>query len=594
MAFYRVIPLQSGDFSIQSDSGYLHSRRNPRKEASRVAQNVIQNSGISKRVHGSRPIHVLCVNPGLGYIAQEILNYYPHADIYGIYSDPRLLHTIREQSPDLLKQFTGTVFSVSSPRELTVSTSQTFTAEEETFLESLFSDLRIMNSLVIPWPGARNVPGNDALLSGIQEIMASSQKQLQTKMFFGPLWIRNYRKNLARLSSANSGGAPPGRPMQKSRSGQHRGVILCASGPSLEEVLPLLKKHLHELSPSGNSSSRPEIWALPSALRALNYWEIPVDSVVSIDGGYWAGVHLRYAASADLIRISLSAAMPERLHSLFHGKIALFSLKMPFEMDGCALETSPERGSVLFTALDLIRARYRGNCIVIGADFARSRGRSHCRPHSFDEFISSRTCRTSPLETEMFRRSMGDQLDMYARWFQAHVSAIPGVYRLRLSGKQLDPREGISAADAWKILETSPPFPDSGKDDSVSAPSPGAPSAGASPVEGCGIYPPPSAAECSRLFSRYHSRLDSRLPSQTGSRHPESEEEDNSWIIVQRLVYSRGIALKHAHGRWLSGEDEEECIARVLENDFKAQRKNERNSENVENGKAMPKGEPDE
>lgn len=561
------------------------------------------------RVHGSRPIHVLCVNPGLGYIAQEILRYYPHADIHGIYSDPRLLHTIREHSPDLLKHFTGTVFSVSFPRQFTVSSSRTFTAEEQTFLESLFSDLRIMNSLVIPWPGARNVPGNDVLLSGIQEIMAASQKQLQTKMFFGPLWIRNYRKNLARLSSSNSEGAPPVRPMQTSRAGQHRGVILCASGPSLEEVLPLLKKHLHELPPSGNSSSRPEIWALPSALRALNYWEIPVDSVVSIDGGYWAGVHLRYAASADLIRISLSAAMPERLHSLFHGKISPFSLKMPFEMDGCALEASPERGSVLFTALDLIRSRYRGNCIVIGADFARHRGRTHCRPHSFDEFISSRTCRTAPMETEMFRRSMGDQLEMYARWFQAHVSEIPGVYRLRMSGKQLDPRESIAAADAWKMLETSPPFPDSGKENSGNAPSPGIPSVGsspvgsspvgepsfdASPVEGCGISPPPSPVECKRLFSRYHSRLDSPLPSRTGSRQPELEEGDNSWRIVQRLVYSRGIALKNAHGRWLSGDDEEECIARTLEHDVQGQRNTERNSENIQDGHVMPKGEPDE
>lgn len=537
MGSYRIIPLNGGDFSIHSDSGYLHSRRNPRKEAERIAREAIGNSGISSRVDTGRPIYVICVNPGLGYLAETIVRHYPRAIVLGVYSDSVLLDAVRDHSPERLKFFTGPVFALSSPDKIS--------GKELTILEYAVEDLRMMNSLVIPWPGARHVPGNDALMKKIGEIMWSSQKQLQTKMYFGPLWMKNYRRNLQRLSSSrkhNSSREIPGLnmpgPATVPRKFQRRGIILCASGPSLEASLPLLQEYIA----NGHLSFRPEIWALPSALRALQHWNIPVDTVVSIDGGYWAGVHLNHAPPSAALHISMSAAIPQRLFSRFRDRIVPFSLRMPFEQEGCSLESFPERGSVLFTALDQITQNYRGSCIILGADFTDRQGRSHCRPHSFDEFIVSRCSRTRPLEHELFLRTRGDQLDVYAEWFETHLSRMSGLYRLRNTGRVLNTPEVTSLAEAWKMLERSPPFP--------SSPPPAS-------ISGCGIDPPPTHAEYERLFTRFHSS--------TGFfEHPHTIDS-HSQQVMQRLLYSQGIELKNAHASWLSGEDEANCLRRVLE-----------------------------
>lgn len=415
-----LIKLQNHSYSIQYHNKHLHSIKNPRREAERIVRSQLELSKLPERVSDKRSPVFFLLNPGLGYAAEILRQYYPHSVIWAVYSDKTLLEFIRNCAESILK-----------PSEIISAVKPSYFRN---YISSILTGFSTFSAQLIDWLPAAHVPGHRQLLTDYRSAMREIQGGLLSHMYFGRRWMKNVALNVRRTG---------GMRRLKSLAGP---VILCAAGPSLHDRMSLIRK----------MRSRVHVWALPSSVRALLAGGISPDCIVSSDGGYWADLHLRYVPAESHIIMALSSWVSAGLFQNW-GSREFISLKMPF-MRGSHEDVFmelPERASVLFTALDILARIHRGPLILFGADFTSRGLESHVRPHGFDEFIESRGCRLRPLCTERFERVSGGQLGIYAEWFKTRGYANPGLYRWG-DGDELPIPALRSEGDLNRVLAAAP------------------------------------------------------------------------------------------------------------------------------------------
>ena len=486
-----LIRVSENSYSLLYQQKHLHSVRNPWQEAERLIHSQMEASKLYQRISDKRSPVFFLINPGLGHAAVILRKRYSKAVIHAVYSDESLYQFVLNCRESML-----------APEEMIPAINR---SQFKQYLLSNLTGLSVFSTQLINWLPASYLPGHDRLLKEYLAAIREKQADILTRMYFGRRWIQNVRSNIHRLRKPKNLGTISGP------------VVLCASGPSLGDSLPLLRE----------IGSRVHIWALPSALRALRAERICPDCIVSSDGGYWAGPHLRFAPEQSHLIMALSSRVPANLFD--NRKSAEFiSLQMPFIQNAQPFMELPERASVIFTTLDILARLDSDPVIIFGADFDTRELQTHIRPHTFDEFIESTGNRLHPLSTERFRRSTGGQLNLYAEWFRTEKhSEWPTLYRWRGEGAELPIPEIQTRDELMTIINALPAKNITWK-------------GGSKTTQIADIIAPIPHPLPENLFSKEHRSL------------------------REILIYTNGIEFKNQYLQWLSGKTEH-CCVRELE-----------------------------
>jgi len=282
------------------------------------------------------------------------------------------------------------------------------TIEIQKFLETHLIDINIENIHIIEWRPSINYYKEQyvKLLSQVVGFIKRTDAGNRTTAAFGKRWVRNFFKNLNNLEQLLLYRETP------------LPVIITGSGPSLEEVMPIIK----------NVQDSHIIIAASSSLIALQANGITADIVIATDGGNWALHHLYSCKTSLPLAVNLCAALPSQCVSfpkllindgsywqsvIFH-KLALPSVIIP------------QRGTVTATALELALQLNSSNIYLTGMDFSFNDIKTHVKPYTFDNLFFGKANRTKPVYSELFLRFLslkdGGSMNIYSTWFKEQLS----------------------------------------------------------------------------------------------------------------------------------------------------------------------------
>lgn len=253
---------KSGDKSALYASSPLHSLYNPKKEGYSFAKSV--ECDFSPRA-------LILLEPALAYCAEPLKNRFPTASLFAI----RFSHEFDEYNAPF---------------------SRVFYFEEgglESKLLSALSEDELLSALIVPWPATQKCFPSESFgaWKALQGALKRTLSVLATKSHFQKLWAKNaidFFCKTKRVASINASAATP--------------IAICASGPSLEPLLPLLRANQKKVI----------VAALSSAILPLVSAGVTPDLILTTDGGYWARHHLFILKKYPSIKIALppSAAFP--------------------------------------------------------------------------------------------------------------------------------------------------------------------------------------------------------------------------------------------------------------------------------------------
>lgn len=347
---------------------YLHSRRDPGREARRVIA-----EGVSQRA-----TTILILGFGLGYHVDAALS---------IRSEAKVVVVIPSVS----------VFaSALAARDLRhILENPRLVLLVQPSPETVAYALRAHESgelAVVPLRGERTESRRDywaAIDAAVASYKHRREINRNTLIRFGRLWVRNLARNLRAFADA--------RPVRE-LAGALRGfpALVLGAGPSLDRILP----RLPELA------KRMVVIAVDTALAPCLYAGVEPDFLVVVDPQYWNTRHLDRLRLEKTILISESSTH-SRVFRLFR-RLPTYFCSSLFPLGEYLEETVGERGrlgaggSVSTTAWDF--ARYLGSreIVTAGVDLGFPERQTHCRGSFFEERAHLLSSRLSPAETQIF------------------------------------------------------------------------------------------------------------------------------------------------------------------------------------------------
>ncbi len=416
----QVVPTASGFPSLLADGSWVHSSRDPWREAEKIALTV----------EGPGPIFIFGF--GLGYLVEAVSRRFP---------DRPLIVLESQISVFALAQETRDIGSLCNKANV-----RFFVGLEPDriipFLDELWSDVpeapvrRLYNRLLYE----KDSPWYRSVEEAIDLWFTKASINEATLKRFGKRWVRNLSANLHSIRDY------PG-------IGELQGLfhgfpaLVVAAGPTLDDLLPLLPE----------LARRCVVIAVDTALRALLSRGVKPDFVVVVDPQFWNFRHLDRCSTSDSILITESAVYP----SVFRQPFKRIFLGSSFFPLGRFIENRLEikgelgaGGSVATTAWDFARL-LGANPILMGAlDLSYPELKTHFRGALFEERAHEQAYRFLPAETQSVRAlrdvapfwatDMAGQkvltdkrLTVYAAWFQNRFAQFPGVSTLRLSTQSL-------------------------------------------------------------------------------------------------------------------------------------------------------------
>lgn len=364
----------------------LHSYYNPQKEADRFAASVCCDF---------EPSYVLVVEPAFSYCAQPLHQRFPQAVLCCV----RLSHEFASYDNLWQKVFNVTDLRAANNGQLNDSLAEqifAFMAEEG-----------VCSCAFLSWKPAESAFPKEAGFAW-QQIRKAVQKGmsvLSTRKYFARRWTKNalrlslFAKKTARIKQGDAA------------------VVVCASGPSLERNIPLLRQY----------RSRFFLVAVSSALSVLLHEGLTPDLCVSTDGGYWAKLHL---APLDQRAVPLALAAEGSCFAHIIESNTLIPLVYP---DGCSKAIiraarlcalgSTRCGTVSGTAAYLALSITQGDVFFCGLDLATSKGFAHAQPNALEMRSSLCDYRLSTAETRSAKASLPpprgepSAMQIYRSWF---------------------------------------------------------------------------------------------------------------------------------------------------------------------------------
>jgi hypothetical protein len=396
---WRVETASDGTPTLCKDGRYIHSRYNPSREAERSIS--LFQPGIDN------PKWIIIIGEGLGYICEAMHRKFPDAFLIPLFFHPLISIRLDQRVQDN-------------------SCYQWFYQNEPLtlyhFLISTIPDHHADAVSIFTWQASLHISPevSSVVLKETSQAITFLASNNATVRGFSGKWLKN---SLSWLKSNSS--SPP----LVDFSTKESAVLVAASGPELNDYLPLIKKFRKAFL----------LCALPSSILALEAMGLVPDMILHADPGYWARFHLSKTSSppsiAGPVLISALSGSPAFQHlsptwkNRFSGMSFFLEDDSPFSpidsLDS-PFPLLPARGTVAANALDLFLSKGTGPIFFVGLDLSNKDLQSHVKPHTFDSRFFSSTGRTESIETIRFKRALsgpaGSNLDIYRRFFSTHLS----------------------------------------------------------------------------------------------------------------------------------------------------------------------------
>jgi hypothetical protein len=421
---------QSGDPTLALGGVYVHSPRDPAREARRLAETA----------GGEGP--VVLMGFGLGYAAEALAAAAPNRPLVVVERHPAILKTALE-TRDLGSFLTKrpALFVIGGSPQAVAATLRLVEEHPRAGAQGSGKFTLIRNRALMSLD-----PGWYAAAE--QRIHAwSSREDVNTATLrrFGKRWVRNLAANREAIRDL------PGVSELFARlSPLPFPVLLVAAGPSLDRVAPLLP----------DLARRALVVAVDTSQRLLLERGVDPDFTVAVDPQYWNARHLDRAPAANTCLIAESAVWPSVLREPFARVFlcaSLFPLGRFIEDRLDPKGSLGAGGSVATTAWDFARSLLAGGGDIwtAGLDLSFPDLKTHFRGALFETRSLMEARRFLPAETLSLRAlqdglpfrapsASGGQvltdrrLSLYASWFENQARLYPA-----LRGHSLSP-EGLA------------------------------------------------------------------------------------------------------------------------------------------------------
>jgi len=417
--------------TLQIDGNYIHSKFDPKREATRFIDNEIsREAGI-----------VIFAGMGLGYHIEELITTDNSTEILVIEPDRDLFLfalSVRDLT-DLIMSDTVQFLIGGEPEDCALILEQ-FPGKivQLIKLRSLYSKDKLFY---------------EKLDLFIQNYVSRKEINLSTLKRFGQLWVRNLSDNAQQLAQA------PGIYELAGRM-EPFPALLIAAGPSLDKIKP----HLKDLK------NRFLIVAVDTSLRACLNAGIEPDFTVIVDPQYWNSRHLDHCNTQETILLSETSTYPSVFRQI-RGNTFLCSSSFPL---GLYLEEKTEikgklkaGGSVATAAWDFCRILSIKDIWCAGLDLGFPNKQTHCRGSFFEQRSHWLSSRNSPSETFSWHalhdaglrtvESNSDnitwtdkRMSLYSRWFEEQMDKYKEIQSWNLSDEGIKihgmPRKALDDA----------------------------------------------------------------------------------------------------------------------------------------------------
>ncbi|MBN2658137.1 MAG: motility associated factor glycosyltransferase family protein [Spirochaetales bacterium] len=295
----------------------------------------------------------------------------------------------------------------------------------------------------------------DSLRLTVSNYISRKEVNLSTLKRFGKLWLRNLSENAFLLAQA-----PGVRALENYFNGFPS--LLIAAGPSLDRILPYLKKLRSSFI----------LVAVDTALQACLRVGVEPDFIVVADPQYWNSRHLDRCSTEKSILISDTSAFPSVFRQI-KGTTFLCSSSFPL---GLYLEEHSEikgklkaGGSVATAAWDFCRMIGSDEIWCAGLDLGFPDKQTHCRGSFFEQRVHWLSEKFKPAENaswhalidaglrKVIANGGGEtwtdrRMTLYVRWFEEQMERFPGIQTYNLSEKGIQ-INGMAHSSLKKALD---------------------------------------------------------------------------------------------------------------------------------------------
>ena len=429
----ELLPAASGELTARFRDAYLHSPRDPRREAERF---------IRSEEKADRAVLIM-EGFALGYHAEAFASLHPDSILWIVEPDlPQFLQVLAAR--DLRKLLANPrvlLFLNPHPEDLARTAARGNSGE--------FGIIKLRSVY------EKDREYYEAVDRALQAVLVRRKVNKNTLRKFGRLWVRNLFQNLPLLPAARGIGL-----LDHCLEGLP--ALLLAAGPSLDDILPLLPELRRKMV----------LIAVDTSCRAVLETGTLPDFLVVVDPQYWNTRHLDGTDLSGMILISDSSTHPRIFRRVPEG---LYLCESHFPLGRFLEESTGVRGrisaggSVATFAWETARITGTGPVYCAGLDLAYPEGMTHKKESFFEKQALFRSGRLRTLES-LSAGALYDQeprpvpnnrggftlsdsrMAVYIRWFESRIAGTPGPETFTLSplGAAIP---GISPASPETLLE---------------------------------------------------------------------------------------------------------------------------------------------
>lgn len=332
-----ILPTRSGHPTMKLGERLLHSSYDPMREARREVEALVADD----------PALVVILGCGLGYAIDAALELLPRAKVLAVEAEPAIHEAAR--AARRLPECERLTWVIGRNEEAN------FAALTWALDSASATSIRYLPRLADIDPDFYTT-----IISLVGKASAMHIESLQSTLRFGRLWWENSVRNWRRWTTS---------PDVAGWFGAHREqpVFVLAAGPSLEEILPLMAR--------GDGGIR---FVVDTAYQVVARAGVRVDAVFAIDG---QEATLRHFEGLPPTRLVAAPVIPPALWTMAEESLLMSLAGAHFQWFDEAIGQPVARlksgGSVTTFAFDLARRMGANPIVLVGADFAWRRGRTH-------------------------------------------------------------------------------------------------------------------------------------------------------------------------------------------------------------------------
>ena len=345
------------DAQVRLQSGAwvrLHSARDPLREAAALVDRALES--------GEVPPVVAIIGAGLGYVVDEVLRRRSDVRIVVLEVLAELLSHWAERPETAALIEAGRIVIGAAPEFVLPSASWPISA--------LSADPLVIVTPVVGqgWPDSV-----ERARRAMTQFLFERRANEEARQRLAPVYLEHTLANLPAIARSADVGALDGVAVGSA-------VVLCGAGPSLDRLLPELRRN----------RSRAWYVALDTALHPLLAAGIVPDLVVSIDPTLLNGRHLLNLRTRQRPWLVCESSVDPRVMAAFRGRTFVCRVNRAdpwpwLEPLGVAPTRVRAWGSVLTAACDLITRMKPSSVAFAAVDLAYTKGQPYCRGTAFEQ-----------------------------------------------------------------------------------------------------------------------------------------------------------------------------------------------------------------